>query len=190
MVLAGNLGLNQLPTFSGAYKMSDPIFCGKILTDDETRDWHALRAELALFDVDAALSTLESAEFAKPDARPHLLFDAAHLPTMRDRLSQRPEVTEYMLDYCRGIVKAPADGLSNETNSMYKSRELVYEKGWNPQEIEFTFEGPEAEDLYILQTRDMITIKKKESFHVFAELNDSEKSFLGKCGWKSLLFLV
>ena len=47
------------------------------------------------------------------------------------------------------------------------SRELVYEKGWNPQEIEFTFEGPKAEDFYLLQTRDMITIKKKESFYVF-----------------------
>jgi pyruvate,orthophosphate dikinase len=48
------------------------------------------------------------------------------------------------------------------------SRELVYEKHWNPQEIEFTFEGPRAEDFYLLQTRDMITIKKKESFLVFA----------------------
>ncbi len=50
-------------------------------------------------------------------------------------------------------------------------RELVYEKRWNPQEIEFTFDGPEADNLYILQTRDMITIKKKESFEVFSEEN-------------------
>jgi len=41
------------------------------------------------------------------------------------------------------------------------SRELVYEKRWNPQEIEFTFEGPKPEDLYLLQTRDMITIKRR-----------------------------
>ena len=47
------------------------------------------------------------------------------------------------------------------------SRELVYEKRWNPQEIEFTFEGPEADDLYLLQTRDMITIKQKEHLNVF-----------------------
>ncbi|MBU0481052.1 MAG: phosphoenolpyruvate synthase [Proteobacteria bacterium] len=47
------------------------------------------------------------------------------------------------------------------------SRDLVYVKHWNPQEIEFTFEGPKAEDLYLLQTRDMITIKKKERFLVF-----------------------
>lgn len=59
------------------------------------------------------------------------------------------------------------------------SRELVYEKRWNPQEIEFTFEGPEASDLYILQTRDMITIKKKENFNVFKESKALETSTLG-----------
>ena len=32
---------------------------------------------------------------------------------------------------------------------------LVYEKGWDHQEIEFTFEGPKKEDLYILQVRDI-----------------------------------
>lgn len=58
------------------------------------------------------------------------------------------------------------------------SRELVYEKQWNPQEIEFTFEGPEPENLYILQTRDMITIKKKEHFNVFEERN-LDKYLLG-----------
>jgi pyruvate,orthophosphate dikinase len=60
------------------------------------------------------------------------------------------------------------------------SRELVYEKHWDPQEIEFTFEGPEPEHLYLLQTRDMITIKKKEHFNVFAETAELERSFLGK----------
>ena len=48
--------------------------------------------------------------------------------------------------------------------------ELVYEERWNPQEIEFTFEGPSATDLYLLQTRDMITIKKQEQFDVFRRL--------------------
>jgi len=57
------------------------------------------------------------------------------------------------------------------------SRDLVYVKRWNPQEIEFTFEGPQAGDLYLLQTRDMITIKKKESFLVFEE--DVEPFLLG-----------
>lgn len=58
------------------------------------------------------------------------------------------------------------------------SRNLVYEKRWNAQEIEFTFEGPEAEDLYLLQTRDMITIKKKESFFIFADHEAAEAALL------------
>ncbi|MDZ7641263.1 MAG: PEP/pyruvate-binding domain-containing protein [Desulfurivibrio sp.] len=58
------------------------------------------------------------------------------------------------------------------------SRHLVYDKRWNAQEIEFTFEGPRAEDLYLLQTRDMITIKKKESFYVFANADASEAAVL------------
>lgn len=60
------------------------------------------------------------------------------------------------------------------------SRELVYEKRWNPQEIEFTFEGPEPDELYILQTRDMITIKKKEHLNVFVESAVLATSHLGK----------
>ena len=60
------------------------------------------------------------------------------------------------------------------------SRELVYEKRWNPQEIEFTFEGPEPDELYILQTRDMITIKKKEHLNVFVESDALANAHLGK----------
>jgi pyruvate,orthophosphate dikinase len=60
------------------------------------------------------------------------------------------------------------------------SRELVYEKRWNAQEIEFTFEGTEAEDLYILQTRDMITIKQKELLNVFVETETLSAAILGK----------
>ncbi|MHB8151085.1 MAG: PEP/pyruvate-binding domain-containing protein [Desulfobulbia bacterium] len=59
------------------------------------------------------------------------------------------------------------------------ARELVYEKRWNPQEIEFTFEGPEEENLFLLQTRDMITIKKREKFSVFAEGKALDKALLG-----------
>ena len=59
------------------------------------------------------------------------------------------------------------------------SRELVYERRWNPQEIEFTFEGPKACDLSILQTRDMITIKT-ESVDVFVETPALSVSLLGK----------
>ena len=60
------------------------------------------------------------------------------------------------------------------------SRELVYDKRWNPQEIEFTFEGPEPEDFYLLQTRDMITIKKKEHLNVFVQTPEIETAHLGK----------
>ncbi len=60
------------------------------------------------------------------------------------------------------------------------SRELVYEKRWNPQEIEFTFEGPDASQLYILQTRDMITIKKQERFNVFVDAEAVKQAYLGK----------
>ncbi|RWX45817.1 pyruvate phosphate dikinase [Candidatus Electrothrix aarhusensis] len=60
------------------------------------------------------------------------------------------------------------------------SRDLVYTKEWNPQEIEFTFEGPRAKDLYILQTRDMITVKKKERFNVFIESEALQDNILGK----------
>ncbi|MFT5697242.1 MAG: pyruvate,orthophosphate dikinase [Desulforhopalus sp.] len=60
------------------------------------------------------------------------------------------------------------------------SRELVYDKRWNPQEIEFTFEGPEADELYLLQTRDMITIKKKEHLNVFVDSKELEDAYLGK----------
>ncbi len=60
------------------------------------------------------------------------------------------------------------------------ARDLVYEKRWNPQEIEFTFEGPSPEALYLLQTRDMITIKKKERLNVFVETPDFDTYYLGK----------
>ena len=60
------------------------------------------------------------------------------------------------------------------------SRDLVYTKEWNPQEIEFTFEGPNPEDLYILQTRDMITIKKKEHFNVFKDSDTLREDTLGR----------
>lgn len=40
------------------------------------------------------------------------------------------------------------------------ARQLVYEKGWNPQEVEFTFDGPEEDNLFLLQSRDMLASKK------------------------------
>lgn len=71
------------------------------------------------------------------------------------------------------------DSLERRFPAIYKalletSRELVYDNHWNPQEIEFTFESPDAKDLYYLQTRDMITIKKQEHLNVFVETEPGE----------------
>jgi len=44
------------------------------------------------------------------------------------------------------------------------AKKLVYEKDWSPQEIEFTFEGPEAKDLYFLQTRDMVIRERRKVY--------------------------
>jgi pyruvate,orthophosphate dikinase len=43
------------------------------------------------------------------------------------------------------------------------AHDLIDEKGWSPQEMEFTFESPAAEDLYLLQTRDMAIREKKKA---------------------------
>ncbi|MEW5908280.1 MAG: PEP/pyruvate-binding domain-containing protein [Thermodesulfobacteriota bacterium] len=50
-------------------------------------------------------------------------------------------------------------------NRLYHwSNDLIYKKGWGPQEIEFTFESPSAEDLYLLQARDMVIRERKAVF--------------------------
>jgi pyruvate, orthophosphate dikinase len=41
------------------------------------------------------------------------------------------------------------------------AHELVSARGWSPQEMEFTFESPEVQDLYMLQTRDMAIRERK-----------------------------
>jgi pyruvate,orthophosphate dikinase len=55
---------------------------------------------------------------------------------------------------------------------------LIYEKGFNHQEIEFTFENPAREGLYILQTRDMVQ-RGPEPERIFKSDPDLERSFLG-----------
>jgi len=59
------------------------------------------------------------------------------------------------------------------------SKTLVYDRKWNPQEIEFTYENPDATGLYILQTRDMVSAKR-ERFEVFSPSADLEEAFIGK----------
>ena len=46
------------------------------------------------------------------------------------------------------------------------ANELIYTRGWGPQEMEFTFESPRAEDLYIMQSRDM-TIRERKKVLTF-----------------------
>jgi pyruvate,orthophosphate dikinase len=40
--------------------------------------------------------------------------------------------------------------------------ELIERRGWSPQEMEFTFEGPSSNRLFLLQTRDMAMRERKK----------------------------
>lgn len=42
------------------------------------------------------------------------------------------------------------------------ANELIYRRGWSPQEIEFTFESADPKDLYLLQARDMAMRQRKK----------------------------
>lgn len=44
------------------------------------------------------------------------------------------------------------------------AKELIYNRRWSPQEMEFTFEGPRKGDLYFLQTRDMVMRERKSGY--------------------------
>jgi pyruvate,orthophosphate dikinase len=55
---------------------------------------------------------------------------------------------------------------------------LIYERKWSPQEMEFTFEGPEKKDLYFLQTRDM-TIRERKKTYSFDGAPERIGEFLG-----------
>jgi len=58
------------------------------------------------------------------------------------------------------------------------SEELIYERGFNHQEIEFTFENTQKEGIYILQTRDMVSMEPTK-LKVFKETKDLHQSLLG-----------
>jgi pyruvate,orthophosphate dikinase len=55
---------------------------------------------------------------------------------------------------------------------------LVYQHGWSPQEMEFTFESPDSKDLYLLQTRDM-AIRERIKASTFDDLAIMEKNAIG-----------
>lgn len=59
-------------------------------------------------------------------------------------------------------------------------QQLIYEGGWNPQEIEFTFEGPDPENLSILQARDLSLRDRKKIIRFDADNDVLEDAYLGQ----------
>lgn len=55
---------------------------------------------------------------------------------------------------------------------------LIFEKGWSPQEMEFTFESPSPADLYLLQTRDM-AMRKRQRVRTFDPVGVKNSQRLG-----------
>ena len=58
--------------------------------------------------------------------------------------------------------------------------DLIYEGGWNPQEIEFTFEGSEPKNLYILQARDLSLRNRKKVGQFDADQSLLAAAYLGQ----------
>lgn len=56
--------------------------------------------------------------------------------------------------------------------------EIIENQGWGPQELEFTFESGSADDLYLLQTRDM-AIRERRQFLQFYPTELATHSPLG-----------
>jgi len=59
------------------------------------------------------------------------------------------------------------------------ANELIYKKGWTPQEIEFTFESSSIKDLYLLQTRDM-TMRERKKVLTFDPEAINKAKYLGR----------
>ena len=58
--------------------------------------------------------------------------------------------------------------------------QLIYEEGWNPQELEFAFQGQKGEDLFILQARDLSLRDRKKVKRFDAPPDRLEKLRLGQ----------
>lgn len=58
------------------------------------------------------------------------------------------------------------------------AKDLIYNKKWSPQEIEFTFETSQQKDLYFLQTRDMAMRERKKVLS-FVTTPETELRLLG-----------
>lgn len=55
---------------------------------------------------------------------------------------------------------------------------LVYKSLWSPQDIEFTFEGPDQDDLHVLQTRDM-EMRERKKYPSFESTTEMTEQLLG-----------
>jgi len=55
---------------------------------------------------------------------------------------------------------------------------LIYEEGWTPQEMEFTFESGSVQDLYLLQCRDM-AMRERKKYRRFDPLSITSDRYLG-----------
>ncbi|MFC1494388.1 PEP/pyruvate-binding domain-containing protein [Thermodesulfobacteriota bacterium] len=58
------------------------------------------------------------------------------------------------------------------------AKDLIYERNWSPQEMEFTFESGNENDLYFLQTRDM-AIRQSKKVLSFVTDHMTDSKFLG-----------
>lgn len=58
------------------------------------------------------------------------------------------------------------------------AKSLIYDQQWSPQDIEFTFEGPEEHQLFILQTRDM-EMRERKRFASFESTSEMSEKLLG-----------
>ncbi|PIE62259.1 MAG: pyruvate, phosphate dikinase [Desulfobacter postgatei] len=58
--------------------------------------------------------------------------------------------------------------------------QLIYEEGWNPQEMEFAFQGPKGEDVFMLQARDLSLRDRKKVKQFDAGQDRLEKTRLGQ----------
>ena len=83
----------------------------------------------------------------------------------------------------RGIEKRISDiSLEDHFPKIYGAllkivKDLIYRERWGAQEIEFTFEGEEKENLYILQARDM-AVTKREALTAFVPSAELSSSYL------------
>ncbi|MBF0190080.1 MAG: phosphoenolpyruvate synthase [Magnetococcales bacterium] len=88
------------------------------------------------------------------------------------------------LEQCRYDRRDPETCLETRFPEIYDAlrcaaRRLILQRGWNHQEMEFTFDGPGVENLFFLQTRDMVTAKGRNAVRaVFLDSPELRSSLL------------